>query len=456
MIQRDLLLRFAAAIAAALPATLTAQSGGSNQAPTPQQAGSLEERLRALETRLDAKESEMQALEKKLAAKSETSKWYDRLTIRGYGQFRYTSLFNEDNTPNLNVPADRSINEPESLYLRRGRVTLSGDVSDRVYFYAQTEFAGTPNGLSDWTMQMRDYYTDIALDQDKESRLRVGLSKVPYGFVNLQSSQNRIALERADAINSAVEGERDMGVYYFWAPSHIRDLFRDLVRSGRKGSGDYGVLGFGAFTGQGPNRSDKNGDVHIAARASYPFQFGDGQVVEIGVQGYTGEYVVTTSSMQLNPSPAPAQAAPTADGGGIDDERVAASVIVYPAPIGFEAEWTWGKSPQLSDDLSRINAESIQGGYVQAHYMLETEAGVWFPFVRWNFFDGARKFATNAPKDEVNELDIGFEWQATPEIEVTMQYTHTFWRTDTSDTSGTPFEEARDVDRFGIQMQVNF
>lgn len=449
MTQREILLRLAAALAAMLPSTLAAQNGGSTQDPAPQPQASLEERIRALEARLDAKDSEMQALEKKLAAKSEATKWYDKLSLRGYGQFRYTTLFDEDNTPNLNVPADRSVNENESIYLRRGRVTLSGDVSDRIYIYAQTEFAGTPNGISDWTLQMRDYYADIALDKDKESRLRFGLSKVPYGFVNMQSSQNRIALERADAINSAAEGERDLGVFYYWAPKRIRELFKDLVKSGRKGSGDYGVLGIGAYTGQGPNRSDRNGDVHVAARASYPFQFGENQVVEVGVQGYMGEYVVTTGAIGGAPTP-------IADPGGVDDERVAASLVVYPAPIGFEAEWNWGNSPQLSDNLARIDAEFVQGGYVQAHYMLKTESGTWFPFVRWNFFDGARKFATNAPKDEISELDFGFEWQATSEIEVTLQYTYTFWRTDTTDTAGTPFEEARDVERIGIQMQVNF
>jgi hypothetical protein len=38
----------------------------------------------------------------------------------------------------------------------------------------------------------------------KEYRVRIGQSKVPYGFENLQSSQNRLSLDRNDALNSAV------------------------------------------------------------------------------------------------------------------------------------------------------------------------------------------------------------------------------------------------------------
>src|SRR3712207_8809216 len=53
-------------------------------------------------------------------------------------------------------------------------------------------------------------FRSIAIDDAKEHRFRVGQSKVPFGWVNLQSSQNRAPLERPDALNQAVEGERDI------------------------------------------------------------------------------------------------------------------------------------------------------------------------------------------------------------------------------------------------------
>ena len=71
---------------------------------------------------------------------------------------------------------------------------------------------------------------------------------------------------------------------------------RDLVNKGLKGSGDYGVVTVGAFSGQGLNRSDQNGRLHWLARASYPFAAGK-QIVELGVQGYTGKFVTTTQAL---------------------------------------------------------------------------------------------------------------------------------------------------------------
>lgn len=52
---------------------------------------------------------------------------------------------------------------------------------------------------------------------------------MPFGWVNHQSSQNPAPLERPDAINSAAEAERDIGVFLMWAPTETRAIFRDLV-----------------------------------------------------------------------------------------------------------------------------------------------------------------------------------------------------------------------------------
>jgi len=43
-----------------------------------------------------------------------------------------------------------------------------------------------------------------------------------------------------------------------------------------------------------------------------------------------------------------------------------------------------------------------------------------------------------------------------PEVEITVMYTHTFWRTDTTDTTLPYYDEARSEDRIGFQVQVNF
>jgi hypothetical protein len=435
------------------PVEANAPAAGSFEASVSALKQDFEARLAALEAQVAEQKTAREAAEK-AAKKATESKWYEKIGLRGYTQLRTTSLFNEDLTPDLVVPADSSVSEKETFLIRRGRFIFSGDVSEHVFLYAQFDAFGSVGGSGDKGLQTRDLYADVALDADKEYRFRVGQSKVPYGFVNLQSSQNRAPMERPDALNSAVEGERDIGVFFYWAPKEIRNLFRDLVRKGLKGSGDYGVLGFGAYSGQGLNRSDQNGEFHWIGRASYPIQFDNGQILELGAQAYAGDFVVSTQTLGSGASAVPA---PTAKADGLDDERVALSATLYPQPFGFEAEWTWGEGPELNSTLTAVEVESLHGGYLQVNALIETSKGPLFPFVRWNYFDGARKFRANAPSNEINELDFGVEWAPWPELELAVMYTHTFERTNTTDTSGPAFyERTEDADRLAFQLQWNY
>lgn len=452
---------------AALPLLLLAAAACAQSTPTNQDPRSPEQRaadLHELEQRLLQREAEIDALLQQLKVAREqapkegapasqaapatapaTSKWYDKLSVRGYAQFRYTTLFGEDNTPSLNVPNDRSVNEPETFVLRRGRVILSGQVHPQLFVYAQMDFSGSVGGSTDSALQMRDFYGDIGLDKDQEFRIRCGQSKVPFGWVNMQSSQNRGPVERPDALNSAVEGERDVGAFAYWAPKDIRERFRHLVSSGLKGSGDYGVLGLGAYSGQGLNRSDSNGEVHTVARACYPFELEDKQIVELGIAGYIGRFVPTTQAI--------GSTTPSVDPDGVRDERVAVTAVWYPQPFGLECEWNWGTGPELDPNGTRIGTGYLQGGYVQASWLSTGDQGSWYPFLRWHFYDGGRKFGRNAPHERVNEIDLGLEWSPWPAVELTLVYTHTFTRTNTSTA---PYLDAEGDDRIGFQVQVNF
>jgi hypothetical protein len=373
-------------------------------------------------------------------------KWYERISLRGYVQFRFNHVFTK-NGPVLDVPADRSVRETDSLFMRRGRLVFSGDATERLSIYAQTEFTGQIGGAGEFSLQMRDFYADVALDQAKEFRVRVGLSKVPFGWVNMQSSQNRGPFERPDALNSAAEGERDAGVFVMWAPVEARQRYKDLVRLGLKGSGDYGVLTAGAYAGQGLNRSDENGEPHWLARAAYPFKLDNGQYFELGLQGYHGRYVPTLAAVG---TPA---FTPTAAAGGVVDRRAGVTAVWYPQPFGFEAEWMVGEGPELNLNRRSITSEFLHGGYAQLNYRAATSYGVFFPFSRWNFYDGGRKFGSNAPAAKVNELDLGLEWSPWPEVELTLVYTRSFERTNTRTF---PYNNTEDANRVGMQVQVNF
>jgi uncharacterized coiled-coil protein SlyX len=376
-------------------------------------------------------------------------KWYERMKLRGYAQFRYHGVLDEEGG-SLNVPNDALANDLQTFGLRRGRMVFSGDVTNHLYMYLQADYFGNLSGTN--ALQARDYYADVSLDSAREFRIRLGQSKVPYGWSNLQSSQNRLALERADALNSAVEGERDIGAYLMWAPYEIRNRFKDLVKMGLRGSGDYGVVALGAYSGNGLNRSDNNGQPHYIARLAYPFEFPNGQFFELGVQGYTGNFLPSTQKFSD-------AAAPTVDPKGVRDQRVGVSAILYPQPFGIEAEWNWGRGPALSDDLKTITSESLSGGYIQASYRhIFADQQELIPFIRWQHYDGGRKFATNAPRNEVDELGIGLRYIPYPELELTLMYTHGNRINTSSSDKVSAADHYPDVKAsyIGIQAQINF
>jgi hypothetical protein len=267
----------------------------------------------------------------------------------------------------------------------------------------------------------------------------------------MQSSQNRAPLERPDALNSAVEGERDIGAFLMWAPTETRAIFRDLVSQGLKGSGDYGVFAAGLYSGQGLNRSDRNGDPHVLLRWSRPFKLASGQFFEVGVQAYAGDFVVSTQPITVNG----VSLTPTAPVGGTTDRRIGVSAIWYPQPLGVEMEWNTGEGPVLSSDFQSIEVDDIDGGYVQLTYRRprRSSPAVLTPFVRWQHFEGGRKFGTNAPRSVVDEWEIGVEFAPRPELELVALYAHTNERTRSSTF---PYAASEGADRIGLQLQWNY
>ncbi len=394
-----------------------------------------------------------------VSAASLKDKWYEKMSIRGYVQTRFTHVLGAAPDAGaglqLHSPTEPNVSQRDSLMMRRGRMIFSGDMHEHLYLYAQIDYqAGVGAGYNQTNssgLQTRDLYGDISFDQDKEHRLRIGVSKVPYGWVNMQSSQNRLSIERPEALNSAVEGERDLGVYYIWANKEARQRFRDLVRLGLKGSGDYGVFSAGVYNGQGLNRLDSNRNMHAIVHAAYPFQLDGGQFFEIGASAYQGKCVtnpVATNNKKLQ-------------GPQFTDRRVAANFIWYPQPFGIEAEWTYGEGPETvlnynsagqgTARYGRITQEELHGGYLMANYKIDEGGSTYIPFVRWSYFDGARKFRAGSPTQKVNEVDFGIEYQPWPSFEVTAVYTHAFERSNTE----TNFL-VKNVDRVTLQLQFNF
>ena len=444
---------------------------------------------------LELKDNAIKALEEKVVAAKEDKakndeKWFNKINIRGYTQMRYNVGLSGDRASNsaakraeLKSTGDGYIGNNTGFGLRRARVVFSGDISDYVSLYLQTDFASLIPGTNasqsgQHFAQLRDAYADIHFDKDHEYRIRAGISKTPYGWENLQSSQNRLTIDRADALNSAVPDERDLGLMAYWTPTDVQKLWKKLSKNGLKTSGDYGVLGVGVYNGQGLNRSEQNDDMYVVAHSTYPVELNflgdvfDGQVLEVGADAMSGRFTPNTAAYTVLGEKTPdclttavgskvATCATTSrnapkvkgdDKGRISEDRVAVHAILFPQPFGLQAEWNWGRSGALNTATNTIERKSLNGGYVQAMYKIDkvfgTE-GTIIPYVKWQTYKGAWKKDTNSPYVSTSELEAGVEYQIMKALELTVAYS------DMNRTNNSVYSQA-DGSLLRMQLQWNY
>ncbi|MBX7225017.1 MAG: OprO/OprP family phosphate-selective porin [Chitinophagales bacterium] len=340
-------------------------------------------------------------------------KWYESFAIRGYAQFRYNRLL-ETNEKLKCEQCDKSWGEGGGFFFRRIRVILYGQIGKHVYFYIQPDFASSASSTSLNFAQLRDAYFDLGIGKHNEYRFRIGQSKIPYGFENMQSSQNRLPLDRNDAMNSAVANERDLGIFFYWAPEKYRKLFSDVVKDGFKGSGDYGLLSFGVFNGQTANKPELNDAPHVVLRGCLPIRIKE-QIIEPGIQAYSGKYTIAKDLVSTGTKT-------NADRSYID-QRIAGSFILYPKPFGIQAEYNFGRGPEFNTATDSIEVQKLHGGYVTLSYFIPIKKEIIFPFFRAQYYNGGKKHELDARSYEVKEFEIGIEWQPVKQFELTAMYT---------------------------------
>ena len=329
------------------------------------------------------------------------------------------------------------------FFLRRVRIIWSGQISKQVSFYIQPDFASNASSTSLHFSQLRDAYFDVGVDEENEFRFRIGQSKIPYGFENLQSSQNRLPLDRNDALNSALSNERDLGVMFYYAPSKIRKLYASLVSDGLKGSGDYGIFGVGVYNGQTANKPELNNNQHVVGRATYPFQIGN-QIIEPGVQGYTGRFTLAADQVSSGNK--------VAEKNEYLDERIAGSFVLYPKPFGIQAEYNIGRGPEFNPVTDSIETRRLRGGYITVCYKTGIKNHVIIPFGRYQVYKGGKKHELDARSYDVEEYEIGVEWQPVRQFELVAMYT----------ISSRRFEDFKNQDNLQegrllrLQAQLNF
>jgi hypothetical protein len=351
--------------------------------------------------------------------------WYDRIRLRGYAQLRANEIVAGDATApdglsRLRSVADGGISDRGNFSFRRIRLVMQGDLSDRLSFYFQPDFAvavsnQTAGEPREAFAQLRDAYVDWFLDDAKSWQVRFGQAKVPFGWENLQSSSNRVPIDRTDAINSAVPGERDIGITLFYTPPRFQRIWNRLEEDGQKLFGNYGAFSLSVYNGQGTNRRESNNGLMTVAMATWPIELGgalDGQVIELG-----GALLRNDFQPELRSGGVSATA--------FREERVGLHAILYPQPFGIQAEWNWGKGPEYDAALGAIAEKPLTGGYVQTMFRIkDSPLGEVTPFARWQHYRGGWKAALNAPRLETDDWEIGAEFQFADPIELTLAYAH--------------------------------
>lgn len=350
--------------------------------------------------------------------------WYEKLTLRGYTQMRVNEIVAGDATAPAGVSrlrsiGDSGISDRNNFSFRRVRLILQGDLSDHVSLYLQPDFASAVSNQSvgerrEGFGQLRDAYVDIFPTEDHSLRLRLGQSKVPFGWENLQSSSTRLALDRTDGINTAVPTERDLGAVLFYTPPQVQQIWNRLAADGQKLFGNYGAFGLALYNGQGTNRTESNNSLMTVAMATWPFALDglglDGQVLEVGGAIMRNKVQPELRSGGLSPT-------------AITDNRVGVHAMLYPQPIGFQAEWNWGTGPEFDPATQTIQAKPLTGGYVQAMGRVRrSPLGPFMPFARWQYYRGGFKAGLNAPRLETDELELGIEFQPALPLEFTLSY----------------------------------
>ena len=338
-------------------------------------------------------------------------RWYERIRINGYAQFRYSAGPSSDK---FSIPlSDKAATtQPRELYFRRIRLVFQGQISERLAFFLQGAFEGDQEKQDMFNKEIIDAYGDYYLTKDKVHRLRFGLQRTLNAFDTLRSSTNRQELDRHESVQSGAPGERDLGISYFWSPKVAQERFAQLAAY-HNGPGDYGVFGVTVYNGQGRNKAESNGNKHIGVRLAYPFELPNGRLLETGVMAYRGVFSVSGATAPGTTTAAICQQGLNRQGGcDTTDERITAYVWTPPQPWGLLAEGTIGKNAKRNETTNIIEERPLIGGYVQGYYTWRySDVGMLTPYVRYGEYYGGLKSLTGAPDGSSRSWNFGLVWE---------------------------------------------
>jgi len=343
---------------------------------------------------------------------SSSPRWFERINVNGYSQFRYTTK----SSNRLDNPQGESFSNghDQEFFFRRIRLVFEGQVSDRIGFFMQ--FANEGNGFQTNNNELVDMYGDYYLSLNKVHRIRFGLQRVPNAFDTYRSSSQRQELDRAESVQSGAPGERDLGFSYFWSPKIAQERFTRLATY-HNGPGDYGVFQIMVYNGQGRSQVELNKNKHIGAKLAWPWELPNGRLVETGIMGFMGRYTVNnTAPLSSTTAVTRCYTNSVENGNGatngcaVDEHRVTAYIWTPPQPWGFMGEGVIGRGPERNAQ-GIVQQSALYGGYAQVNYSYRySDTGMLIPYVRYGYYNGGFKNNTAAAADN-SILYVGMVWE---------------------------------------------
>jgi len=266
------------------------------------------------------------------------------IKVSGYIQFRYRQ--------------DKSIND--TFDIRRGRLDIKGDITERWDYRTQIEFGGDKG----------PFLLDAILGYKVNPylKLNIGQQKIPFSQENLISSPKLETINRSQVVEALVARGKDV-----IGNQNGRDIGIQ-ASGGIFSQGEFNQLdyAFGIFNGSGINRSDTTDQKDFVGR----LVFHPLKEWSIGGSYYNG-YGSWGTPVRKN-----------------DRDRIGAEFAYIKDPISLKGEYIRGNDGATKKD----------GWYLQAGYFFIPKK-----------FQGVFKFDTYDPnikvkKNETNVYTIGSNW----------------------------------------------
>ena len=267
------------------------------------------------------------------------------IKISGFTQVRYRQ--------------DRSINDTADI--RRARLDIKGDVTERFDYRTQIEFGGTSGPfLLDATA---GYKVTPSL------KLTAGQFKIPFSQENLSSDEKSDTINRSQVVEALVARSTDV-----IGNQNGRDIGAQASGNAFPNKDSYWVdYAIGVFNGSGMNKGDLNEQKDVVGRVVlHPLK-----ELSVGSSYYFGRETLSSSPAHRD-----------------DRDRVGAEFAYLHDPISFKGEYIQG-----NDGATSKEGEYLQGGYFLIPEKLQ---GV----LKWDRFDPD----TELGKNETTIYTLGGNW----------------------------------------------